>query len=123
MFKYLNSKKVKAKDGNEYDIPTYEGQVVCLPSECDKWIEYLTNLKDNFTDEEVVEYNKIYTPASISEVLNKLLKETNTSPVKLAEALDVSIASVMLWLSGDRFPNKNMREKICEYFKVESIIS
>lgn len=47
------------KNGKEIEVPVNNSIAphYPMPSDCDKWIKLFTNLRDNFTDEEIKELN------------------------------------------------------------------
>lgn len=54
----------------------------------------------------------------ISIVLKKLIQDRKIQQKKLATSIDVSTATVSLWLSGDREPNSQQRKKLAEFFGI-----
>jgi hypothetical protein len=60
MTQFLDSNGEIFKNGICYNVPesSYGPTHYPLPSECDRWIKLFNNLKDNFTDEEIMAINK-----------------------------------------------------------------
>ena len=56
---------------------------------------------------------------SVSKALKQIRFERGITQHQLADILGISTSTACLWESGDRFPNKTMREKICNYFDVD----